>query len=339
MAKKKPTKQQKELLQVLYEQFAATCEWPRYRELERALGFTLAGVVKPLNPGLVTFYVPIGPDTRCALTLRGLESQTAAKADLVNALAAIRLIARRAESNGPSVRISSDELRSEGGLSDEEAVRLTKILANPLGIQNAIGGVSTRNDGSWAEFGASEHSPDFVEVDTVDAYESVNHAIMLKREEEAELNRPPGLPRTGRRMRHPATPAIPTTIGVTYHRQVEAASRELLNDRHFTEAVRSALQRFESAVQKRSGLTKETGTALMGKAFGDKSPSLKVRKAETPGSQEQEGYRFIAMGAMLALRNKYSHGQRVRLSEQQAHEQLGIVSYLFRMLERTKPAG
>ena len=82
--------------------------------------------------------------------------------------------------------------------------------------------------GSWVEYRISRvgpnHSPDFVEVDTVDAYESVNHAIMLKREEEAELNRPPGLPRTGRRMRHPATPAIPTTIGVTYHRQVEAVA-------------------------------------------------------------------------------------------------------------------
>ena len=46
-----------------------------------------------------------------------------------------------------------------------------------------------------------------------------------------------------------------------------------------------------------------------------------------------EGYRSIAIGAMLALRNKYSHGRRVRMSEQAAHDQLGIVSYLFRQLD------
>ena len=71
----------------------------------------------------------------------------------------------------------------------------------------------------------------------------------------------------------------------------------------------------------------------MAKAFGEKKPVLKLKNADDPESTEQEGYRFLAMGVMLALRNKYSHGRRVRMSEQEAHEQLGIVSYLFRRLD------
>ena len=337
-AKKKLSKEQEALLQELYERFATTGEWPRYRDLERALGFSLAKVVKPVRQDLVTFYTPIGADTTCSLTLRGLESQPAAIDDLAKALGAIRFIAGKAATDGLSARISIQELQSDAALSDPEASRLSRILSNSLDIHNAIGSISMQSDGSRAEFRVSEHSPDFVAVDTVDAYEAVNRTIAQKREEEADLNKPVWSPATSRRTPQPVTLALRPTHETTYHRQVEAASRQLLSDRHFSEAVRAALQRFEAEVQRRSGLSKATGTDLMAKAFGDKKPALKVKNADVPGSREQDGYRFIAMGAMLALRNKYSHGRRVRLSEKEAGEQLGIVSYLFRVLDRATKA-
>ena len=169
---KKLSKEQEALLRELYERFSATCEWPRYRDPERVLGFSLARVVKPLRANLVTFYTPIGPKTTCSLTLRGLESQPAANDDLANALRAIRFIAGKATTDGPSVRISIEELQSDGNLSDAEASRLTMILSNSLDISVAIGSSSIRSDGSRADFGATEHSPDFAAVGTVDDYEA-----------------------------------------------------------------------------------------------------------------------------------------------------------------------
>ena len=80
------------------------------------------------------------------------------------------------------------------------------------------------------------------------------------------------------------------------------------------------------------------GKALMARAFDHKEPVLRLKDADQPGSTEQEGYQFMAMGAMLALRNKYSHGRRSRVSQHAAEEQLAVASYLFRRLEHaTKP--
>ena len=327
------SKEQKELLEEVYQSFAAAGDWPRYRELERTLGFTLAKVVKPLHGDLVTFYTPIGANTTCSLTLRGLASVAAARDDLAHALAAIRFIAKRASQDGPSAQVSRDELRKETGLSETDAGRVIKILMNSLDVHNAIGGVTMQGDGSNVEFGVTEHSPDFVAVDTVDAYKAVNDTIAQRRAEEAELNRPVWASPERSGSSQSVVPTLEMAWQPVYHRHVEAASRQLLNDRHFSEAVRAAFQRFELEVQRRFGMASKGGKDLMAKAFGDKPGQLQLKNADEPGSTEQEGYHFMAMGAMLALRNKYSHGRRVRMSEQNAHEQLGIVSYLFRRLD------
>lgn len=329
------SKEQSALLKKIYELFVSAGDWPRYRDLERILGFRLARVIKPLHLKLVTFYTPIGVNTTCALTLRGLETQKAATDDLANALRAMRYIARRAESDGPGTTVSSEELEEHEALSSTEMSRVTKILMNSLDVHNVVGNIMVPDGGSLVEFGVTEYSPDFVAVQTVDDFEAVNREIVQRREEEADLSRPAwSAPRVAGASRlsemREGRPAERV-----YHRHVEAASRELLNGRHFSEAVRAALQRFELEVQRRSSLPRMSGRDLMGKAFAERHPILKLRNADEAGSTEQEGFRFMATGAMLGLRNKYSHGRRVRMSEQAAHEQLGFVSYLFRRLDQT----
>ena len=156
--------------------------------------------------------------------------------------------------DGPSARVTSDELRRDGDLSESEVSRLTEILSDTLSLNNAIGNVSRQSSASQVEFSAGEHSADFAEVDTVDRFDAINHAIAQKREEEAKLSRSPWQPVGAKGKRRASALDLGATTQRKYHRVVEEASRDLLHGRHFSEAVRAALQRYELEVRRRSGL-------------------------------------------------------------------------------------
>ena len=113
---------------------------------------------------------------------------------------------------------------------------------------------------------------------------------------------------------------------------VEEVGR-LVEDGHFAEAVRAALQRFEFEVQERSGWQALGGKDLMAQVFNVADPLLRITSSRRGRSTGQEGYAFLTMGAMLAFRNEYSHGAKVDLSSAEAMEQLSFVSFLFRWLD------
>jgi len=47
----------------------------------------------------------------------------------------------------------------------------------------------------------------------------------------------------------------------------------------------------------------------------------------------QEGFQFLAMGMMAAIRNVFSHGDEERRPPEQCYEILLVVNWLFRHLE------
>lgn len=75
----------------------------------------------------------------------------------------------------------------------------------------------------------------------------------------------------------------------------------------------------------------------MALVFNESKPVLHLTdKAGTTQRSRQEGLKFLAMGAMLAFRNPYSHGKKPVLDRRTAEEQLALASQLFRLLDRTK---
>src|SRR5260370_15168699 len=76
------------------------------------------------------------------------------------------------------------------------------------------------------------------------------------------------------------------------------------NDR-FTSA-RTALEKYETYVQQKSGLTK-IGTDLMANAFNENGPAVKVADVTSDrGKGLQMGFKFISMGAMSFWRTVQS---------------------------------
>ncbi len=104
---------------------------------------------------------------------------------------------------------------------------------------------------------------------------------------------------------------------------------------HFNEAVRKAAEKFEDKVQERSGYN-STGRDLMARAFSN-SAIIDLSGLE-PENQSgfSEGYKFLAMGAMAAIRNIFSHGDETNRKPEECFEMLLYINWLFRYLNRRK---
>lgn len=112
-------------------------------------------------------------------------------------------------------------------------------------------------------------------------------------------------------------------------------SKELFNDGYYNEAVLKAFKKIESRVQQISG-SSESGQSLMSKTFGKDSildMSISENKNSSNAENERDGFKFLLMGAMAAIRNPRAHGEDLPdLSEQEALEYLGFASLLMRRI-------
>ncbi|MGH9645071.1 MAG: TIGR02391 family protein, partial [Terriglobales bacterium] len=89
---------------------------------------------------------------------------------------------------------------------------------------------------------------------------------------------------------------------------------KLFKDGHVNESVRKSLEKYETYVQKRTGLTK-IGANLMATAFSETAPAIAIADVSTPrGKGLQDGFKFLSMGAMEFWRNLCSHGNEQQMA-------------------------
>ncbi|MGR3872668.1 TIGR02391 family protein [Streptomyces graminifolii] len=118
------------------------------------------------------------------------------------------------------------------------------------------------------------------------------------------------------------------------HPDVEKHSGPLFRAGFVKQAVFEMCKAMEHRVQQLTDPS-ESGRGLMTKAFSGSPAPLDVTLAEddfTRGS-EQEGFKFLFMGMMGALRNPGGHGQYPVYSEEEAYEALAFLSFLARRLD------
>jgi len=96
-------------------------------------------------------------------------------------------------------------------------------------------------------------------------------------------------------------------IGDLHPRVVEIAGR-LYADGHLAQAVFEAMKGVEVRIREMSGID-DSGTKLIGQAFGGPTPKLTLTKrAGRLGQDEHEGRRLMLMGASQGVRNLGAHG-------------------------------
>ncbi|WP_295686255.1 TIGR02391 family protein [uncultured Nevskia sp.] len=120
------------------------------------------------------------------------------------------------------------------------------------------------------------------------------------------------------------------------HSRIQGTSKKLFDDGHYASATFEAYKLLDKEV---AGIAKisESGVKLMMKAFSEQSPLIKLTNVSTISEKdEQEGYKFIFSGSIMAIRNPRGHEYGVVDSPTECLDHLSLASLLLRRLERAK---
>jgi uncharacterized protein (TIGR02391 family) len=121
------------------------------------------------------------------------------------------------------------------------------------------------------------------------------------------------------------------------HPQIEKISKKLFDDGHYSQATFETYKLLDKTVQNLAGST-DSGKNLMMKAFSEVSPLIQLTKLSSSSEKdEQEGYKFIFAGSIMAIRNPRGHEVGLADSPDRCLDHLSLASLLFRRLEETKP--
>jgi len=118
------------------------------------------------------------------------------------------------------------------------------------------------------------------------------------------------------------------------HSKVLAASGKLLQDGHYPQAVFEAFKALEEYVKAKSGIKNKTGKNLMTYVFDENKPILKIKPSlPDTAAEEQEGFRFLFMGAMLGIRNPKAHYSVIQKDKVKTVQYLAFASLLFKIVD------
>jgi uncharacterized protein (TIGR02391 family) len=113
-----------------------------------------------------------------------------------------------------------------------------------------------------------------------------------------------------------------------FHPEVVKASRDLFNSGHYADAIFAAFKAVNNFTKKKAGLSFD-GKDLMAKAFNENNPVIKLNNLSSQSERdEQEGFRFLFMGAMVGIRNPKAHDFIEMKDPCKTLEYLGFASLL-----------
>ncbi len=117
------------------------------------------------------------------------------------------------------------------------------------------------------------------------------------------------------------------------HPRLPKSVRELFDDGHYAQATFEAYKFLDKEIQRHSSL-EESGFKLAMEAFAAKPAIIKLTPLSNKSEiNEQEGYRFIFAGTMLAVRNPRGHEYDVADAPDKCLDHLNLASMLLRRLE------
>lgn len=118
------------------------------------------------------------------------------------------------------------------------------------------------------------------------------------------------------------------------HPALPVEVRRLFDNGHYAQATFEAFKFLDNVIKRLTGVDK-TGKALMMEAFRDVSPAIQLTPLSTETERvEQEGYKFIFAGGMMAIRNPRGHEHSVTDDLTTCLDHLVLVSHLLRRVQK-----
>jgi len=113
------------------------------------------------------------------------------------------------------------------------------------------------------------------------------------------------------------------------HPKIIQVSGKLFADGHYSQAIFEGFKAVNNMVKEKSGLTGHDGKDLMAQAFKPASPILRWSKLTTESEKnEQEGFMFLFMGAIVGVRNPKAHDEIIQRDKIKTLEYLSLASLL-----------
>ena len=114
------------------------------------------------------------------------------------------------------------------------------------------------------------------------------------------------------------------------HPRIIKASKSLFHSGHHAEAIFAAFKALNNFTKIKAAKSLD-GKDLMAQVFNEDNPIIKINKLMTRSERdEQEGFRFLFMGAMVGIRNPKAHDDIRQIDPYKALEYLAFASLLMR---------
>lgn len=118
-----------------------------------------------------------------------------------------------------------------------------------------------------------------------------------------------------------------------FHTRIANSSSSLFKNGHYSPAIFEAFKVVNNAVKERSGI-KSDGKALMGEVFSETNPLIKFNDFPSDSDKnEQEGFKFLFMGAMVGIRNPRAHEALIETDPILTTKYLAFADLLLRKLD------
>lgn len=129
-------------------------------------------------------------------------------------------------------------------------------------------------------------------------------------------------------------PVTPPLSQMGLHTKVVEVAGKLLDDGHYAQAVFEAFKALEEYVRDKTTVHDKYGKNLMAHVLNENNPILKIKPSHPQTSnEEQEGFRLIFMGSMLAIKNPKSHRTLKLRDKSRALLYLAFASLLFELVD------
>jgi uncharacterized protein (TIGR02391 family) len=131
------------------------------------------------------------------------------------------------------------------------------------------------------------------------------------------------------------TPITPNRLYdlLSFHPRIVKASRSQFKSGLYSDAIFNAFRCVEILAKEKSGL-KGNGADLMHRIFNERGPIVKLNKMQQDYDiDEQTGFRFIYVGAMIGIRNPKAHAEVQQRDPYRTLEYLSLASLLAKRLE------
>src|SRR3989338_11257735 len=116
--------------------------------------------------------------------------------------------------------------------------------------------------------------------------------------------------------------------------EIEAVSKKLFYDKHFTQAIFEAFKKVNNLVKEKSGRKDLDGKTLMLTTFSVNAPILKMNNLiSQTDKDEQEGFMHLFAGAIMGIRNPKGHDNIIQKNKDRTLKYLMFASLLCERLE------